>query len=634
MFLKRKNFFDEPKPTPAASTPTDGAADVPSAEPDVTEAPAKAPVQRPVEKNPASVLPPAFGPEDKRILGQLSLLEKHAREAGRKDLLARIAATKAYLASARFSAAVVGEFNRGKSTLVNELVGKDVIPTGAVPTTQTLIRISGGDDDRLVAPFPQGARAYPLSDAGWDQLERDAALSSLPGELLVRRRCALLNGQALELVDTPGVDSQLPDDLTMAERALASCDCALLVMSAVNPLSETERLFLEESIVARNVPRTMVVLTMLDLVPASQRAGVLAVAQQKLEAFAPGTPLFLAQEGLVGGWEEQAGATAISRQLEAWFEDSDASSRRRGRVLAETRALAEDIASVYQCQLDALDERDKQRAGTLQKNRRELASSGRVAWDALEVDLLNRCNSNFSRIRQMADERRCDLEERLRMELSRTNSPKDWWERDCPYRIKVEMTSFGNALENTLQSCYTRDMNWLNRELEERYQSKVPPEARRIAEREVFRGSIEQSRVELEDMKRSRLISRVGTGAATVSAYALGSMLGLGPVGILVSTSGGILSEVAMGRRVEKQRTLLEGKLSSDLTRVFDQGVASVEEGMRELYLDATRDLQAACKTWAEAACAAVDKAESTSDTTQARRGIEDKLAELATIGR
>lgn len=168
---------------------------------------------------------------DRRLEAQLDYLEQLARASKRDDLAEQVRLVRTYLGRERFTVAVVGEFSRGKSSLINALVGRDAIPTGATPTTKVPIRVQGGRQACIVAPTPSGRRVYPLDDDGWSELEREEA----PQELAVRVPCALLAEGDLELVDTPGVNSQIVNDFTFADRALVSCDCAILAVSAVAP---------------------------------------------------------------------------------------------------------------------------------------------------------------------------------------------------------------------------------------------------------------------------------------------------------------------------------------------------------------------------------------------------------------
>jgi hypothetical protein len=84
------------------------------------------------------------------------LSDERAREAAR--LLDRWRAR-------RFVALIVGEFKRGKSTLVNALVGRDLLPTGVPPVTAVPTRVSSGPRARAVARFRNGTeREIPLDE--------------------------------------------------------------------------------------------------------------------------------------------------------------------------------------------------------------------------------------------------------------------------------------------------------------------------------------------------------------------------------------------------------------------------------------------------------------------------------------
>jgi hypothetical protein len=68
-------------------------------------------------------------------------------------------AGRARLAQARFNLAVLGEFKRGKSTLINALPGRDVVPTGVVPLTSAVTVIRHGLRDRLIVRYRDGREA-------------------------------------------------------------------------------------------------------------------------------------------------------------------------------------------------------------------------------------------------------------------------------------------------------------------------------------------------------------------------------------------------------------------------------------------------------------------------------------------
>lgn len=618
MFLKNKNFFNDPAPLKErAEKKTDMQE---NREPAVKEAEHRENIN--------------LSFYDEAFMSRLQKLEGYCREAGRKDLLEQLASIKAYLASEKFSVAVVGEFNRGKSTLVNRLIEQDIIPTSDIPTTTLPIYVSGGEQESLVLKTANGQRRYPVEEKSWEAIEEERKkFAGTKGEILLKRNCSLLMENDLEIIDTPGVNSQIRGDLSMAEQALGVCDCAILPMAAIAAFSESEKLFLEERILMKKVPRIMVVLTKLDLVEETQRLSVVESVQRKLEAVNAEIPLYLSEKNMVEDWEERSGTEAIQKQILAWLHESSHVQLKKEKAVQEMKAVSSDLAAIYKCQLDIIAEKEEKRMEAAEQSKQKLLRSARIQWDSLEIDMLNRCNQNFTWIRSMTEERQQDVIEKLTLELTHVTNPKDWWEKDYPYRVKMEMISLGNILENNLQNFYTRDVNWLNHFLQEKYGAVVPPQNQRIADKNVFRASLEQEPIELEDMKRSRLISRVGTGVATIGGYLVGGLIGLSPIGMAVGIGGGILSEVFMNKRVETQKRELTRIIHEELPKVFSNSIETVERNIRDVYISTIRTMKQTCSDWVKVKCNAIDAAQKQAGDPKNEEIIRRKLEELRGFG-
>jgi hypothetical protein len=77
-----------------------------------------------------------------------------ASAAGRTgDIAERAQRLGDRLAQGRFHISVLGEFKRGKSTLVNALLAGDVLPTGVLPLTAVATEISFGERRAVVVPL-------------------------------------------------------------------------------------------------------------------------------------------------------------------------------------------------------------------------------------------------------------------------------------------------------------------------------------------------------------------------------------------------------------------------------------------------------------------------------------------------
>lgn len=145
-----------------------------------------------------------------------------------------------------FHLVVVGQFKRGKSTVINALLGKAVLPMGAVPLTSVVTVIRYGDAPAATVDFESGA-TRPIEIAA---LAEYATESGNPGnvkrvrEVQVEYPSEWLRG-GVRLVDTPGIGSVYEHNTDMTMRFIPRADAVLFVGAADQPMSRDEVAFLE-----------------------------------------------------------------------------------------------------------------------------------------------------------------------------------------------------------------------------------------------------------------------------------------------------------------------------------------------------------------------------------------------------
>src|ERR1044071_8960662 len=82
----------------------------------------------------------------REIVSRLQQLAELADAVGMITLARDIRTTRIpKLESERFHLVVLGEFNHGKSTFVNALLGSDILPTGITPTTASINHVVWAD---------------------------------------------------------------------------------------------------------------------------------------------------------------------------------------------------------------------------------------------------------------------------------------------------------------------------------------------------------------------------------------------------------------------------------------------------------------------------------------------------------
>jgi GTP-binding protein EngB required for normal cell division len=189
---------------------------------------------------------------------------------------------------------VAGEAKRGKSTLVNQMIGREVLPTGVTPVTAVVTTVRRAEaDEHIEVTFQDGRVArHDLVELADFVSERGNPLNERGVRTVeVFVRSDLLDRFDVELVDTPGTGSVFEHNTVAAEEALAFLDAAIFVVTADPPIAAAERDLLARTSVLS--VRTFVVLNKADqLDEAGLREAEAFTAQVVAEATGRGAELF------------------------------------------------------------------------------------------------------------------------------------------------------------------------------------------------------------------------------------------------------------------------------------------------------------------------------------------------------
>lgn len=233
------------------------------------------------------------------------------------------------LAGRRLRVLVAGEAKRGKSTLVNALLGRPVLPAGVLPLTALATTVRYGQQDAATAEFADGrTETFPVgalddlvtergNPGNWRRLRAVTVLTDAP--VLAR---------GVELVDTPGTGSVHGHNTIEAEASLATMDSAVFVLTADPPVSGSECELITR--VAALSVEMFVVLNKADRLGGDELAEVLAfTARVVSEAAGRVVRIYPVSAGAALSCQGDAGFAAFAADFAAYLERAGPADLRR-----------------------------------------------------------------------------------------------------------------------------------------------------------------------------------------------------------------------------------------------------------------------------------------------------------------
>ncbi len=284
----------------------------------------------------------------------LAVMMEVAGEREAAGIVAEARRARRLLGEGRFNVAVLGQFKRGKSTLINALLGQPLLPTDVAPLASTITIVEYGEEPTARVLFADGRRQFIAMNAIGDYVCEEMNPGNAMGleAVVVTLPLPLLAG-GVRLVDTPGVGSVFAPNSEVTRRYLPRIDVALMVLGFDPPISGEELAIARE--IAPQAGRFACVLNKADAVD--------EVVRQRSEAF---TRKILVRElgersgevfhasakrALEGG--DDAGVAALA----AWLRDlahSSAAELARGSARRACRALAGRLLQDIELEVQAL----------------------------------------------------------------------------------------------------------------------------------------------------------------------------------------------------------------------------------------------------------------------------------------
>jgi len=218
----------------------------------------------------------------REIIARFQQLAEVAESVGMITLSRDIRTTRVpKLEAERFHLVVLGEFNHGKSTFVNALLGQDVLPTGITPTTASINHVVYAASAAARVVFVSGESR----DLDPDQLKEWVTVAgghaSEVAYVELGYPSDLLRNNVV-LVDTPGVNDLNEQRAEVTYGYVPRADAVVFLLDAGQALKDSEREFLRSRVLEAARDRLIFVLGKMDMLSADERVAVLEYVKQGL----------------------------------------------------------------------------------------------------------------------------------------------------------------------------------------------------------------------------------------------------------------------------------------------------------------------------------------------------------------
>lgn len=214
--------------------------------------------------------------ELEKVCGEMKM------EENRKDL----EKIRTKLAEHRFAVGVMGEFKRGKSTVINSLLEKEIMPSDILPCSATMNRVTYDMHPHVVLHMRDGS----TKDISVDRLA--SYVTKLTGEnesraagvdeAIVYYPCRFCQN-GVDIVDTPGLN----DDERMnkiSEEVIPKLDAVIMVLTPDNPFSMSEAEFVRSKLMTSDLSRLIFLVNKIDQVRRkADRPRVVEGIRQKIQ---------------------------------------------------------------------------------------------------------------------------------------------------------------------------------------------------------------------------------------------------------------------------------------------------------------------------------------------------------------
>lgn len=528
-------------------------------------------------------------------------LRRLAAEAGAEDLSAQLNQTEKAFKMGKLRVLLLGQFNHGKTLALNALLGQpNLLPVGATPTTALVTEINYGPENEVRLLDMLGRH----KTLGLSEYRELAGNGTLEGgryrRIEVTAPLPIL--KEFSFIDTPGLSDPDSYDPETLGPEISGADVIVFMLSAVQPLTATEQIFIKEKLTKKSQKRLIFLINQTDrLEEAADLPQVVTRVNSLLETLLPGAialpfSAFEAAKGLqqeteqaksIGPAKKKAATPAPENDLLTRSNYPGVKAALTTDLLIEKERLQEaTLLGTLEEIADTLEERFEERRvagqaelGNLSEARTQL-NGERARLETVRARIQER---SVAELRRMASSfiadvsaytRRLSNELPGQIETAQQVAPNDI-SRTLPFYLEYALKSYMEARSEQFKDELRTYMQTVSEEIEQEFQQmleKLDPD------KAYFLTTLPRLR---QKDTTFTWIARGITGIGAITIFLFGNIF----VGALWLVASEVVRQAGGMRQQERGRLIEAGR--SALSRAME----AVEKNLNDQFGDVERAL-------------------------------------------